>query len=79
MSELSLFLENNNPESRRNLKSLIEERMIKINRNFLVSFRDMKESFQKVCGGNNLFLIKNFCLMSNFFVNINVLLQGLTK
>ncbi|KAK6639628.1 hypothetical protein RUM43_007901 [Polyplax serrata] len=53
LAELSTFLPENTPENRANLKCIIEQSTMKINKDFLESFKNMKTSFGKVHKGIN--------------------------
>lgn len=49
LKDLSTFFGENTLESRRNLRSQIERRSLEINREFLASFRKVKESLDDIC------------------------------
>lgn len=48
LRELSTFYTENSLQARRNLRSQIEKRSLDINENFLASFKEVKQSFDKV-------------------------------
>lgn len=49
MKDLSTFYGENTLESRRNLRSQIEKRSLEINKDFIASFRVVKESLDSIC------------------------------
>lgn len=49
LKDLSTFFTDNTLDSRRNLRSQIEKRSLEINKDFLASFRVVKESLEEIC------------------------------
>lgn len=49
LTDLSTFFVSNNLQTRRNLRSQIEQRSLTINENFLLSFKEVKNSLDAIC------------------------------